>query len=98
MKSLNPPKDVVELALQALHVGPHEAGKASQEKRKEESANDILIRPAHERQKTPFNKSGQGRQSMVRATSVVRFAYSTVKTGVMWCLSTTASDDTNDTE
>src|SRR5437879_6098560 len=37
LKSLNPPKDIVELALQALQVGPHGAGEASQEGRKEDS-------------------------------------------------------------
>jgi hypothetical protein len=85
--------------VQALQVGPHRTGKASQEGRKENDGEGILIRPADEHQKTPFNKSGQGASvDGARNECVVRFAYSTVKMGVMWCFSTEASDDMNETE
>ena len=85
--------------MQALQVGPYGAGEASQEGGKENGGKDILVRPADERQKTPFNKSGQGASvDGARNECVVRFAYSTVKMGVTWCFSTAASDDMNETE
>jgi len=99
LKDLDLPKDIVELAVQALQVGPHKAGKESREGCKEYSGKNILVRPAHDLQKTPFNQSGQGASvDGARNECVVRFAYNTMKTDVMWCLSTAASDDMNVTE
>ena len=96
LKSLDLLKDIVEFAVQALQVGPHRADKASQEGRKEKSGKDILVGPADERQKAPFNESGQGASVDGAHECVVRFAYNTVKMGVMWFLSTAASDEMNE--
>ena len=99
LKCLDLPKDVVKFAVQELQVSPHRIGKASQEGRKEDNGNDVLVRPAYELQKTPFNKSGQGASvDGARNACVVRFTYNTVKMGVMCCLSTAASDDMNETK
>ena len=95
LKNLDLPKHVVELAVQALQVSPHRVDKASQKGRQEDSGKDILVRPAYELQKTPFNKSGQGMSVNGAHNGVVRLAYNMVKMDVMWRLSTAASDDMN---
>lgn len=85
--------------MQALLVSPYRVGKASQEGRKEDSGKDIFVRPAYELQKAPFNNSGQvASVDGARNECVVQFAYNTVIMGVMWCLSTVASDDINEAE
>jgi len=82
--------------VQALLVSPRRVGK---EGRKEDSGKDILVRPAYELQKTPFNKSGQGASvDGVHNECETRFAYNTVKMGMTWCLSTAASKDMNEAE
>jgi len=80
LKILDLPGDVVELAVQALLVSPRRVGK---EGRKEDSGKDILVGPAYELQKTPFNKSGQGASvDGVHNKCVVRFPYNTMKMGM----------------
>ena len=47
LKSLDPPKHIVESTMHELQVAPHRPSKASEERGKEDGGNDLLAGPAY---------------------------------------------------